>query len=151
MATAVPTTFTDQIEYSKEIAEFSPEIIAEMNEHLAKYPPERARAQPNGVRPKRGLQGRKRGTQHLVVHAQFVYGVFRTVRERPSRMAIEAAQDEFEMPLVGVFGRCARSLGHPGRGVGDRFFRSVHRPDAEGTPASRGGGAIAPELSRCLW
>ncbi|MEK7857156.1 MAG: hypothetical protein AAB288_13785, partial [Acidobacteriota bacterium] len=44
MATAAPTTFTDQVEYTAEVAEFSPEIIAEMNEHLAKYPPERKRS-----------------------------------------------------------------------------------------------------------
>lgn len=44
MATAAPTTFTDQIEYSEVVAEFSPEIIAEMNAHLAKYPPDRKRS-----------------------------------------------------------------------------------------------------------
>lgn len=44
MATAAPTTFTDQVKYTEEIAEFSPEVIAEMNEHLAKYPPERKRS-----------------------------------------------------------------------------------------------------------
>jgi len=44
MATAVPTNYTDQVIVSDEVAEFSPEIIAEMNEHLAKYPPERKRS-----------------------------------------------------------------------------------------------------------
>ncbi|MGB7069203.1 MAG: NADH-quinone oxidoreductase subunit NuoE [Pyrinomonadaceae bacterium] len=44
MATAAPTTFTDQIEYSEEVAEFSPDIIDEMYGHLAKYPPERSRS-----------------------------------------------------------------------------------------------------------
>ena len=44
MSAAVPTTYTDQIEYSEEIAEFSPEIIEEMNRHLAKYPPDRKRS-----------------------------------------------------------------------------------------------------------
>src|SRR5687767_8483779 len=44
MAAAVPTTYTDQIEYTEEIAEFSREIIAEMDRHLAKYPPERKRS-----------------------------------------------------------------------------------------------------------
>ena len=44
MATAAPTTFTDQIETSEEIAEFSPEIIDEMKEHLAKYPADRQRS-----------------------------------------------------------------------------------------------------------
>ena len=44
MAAAVPTSYTDKIVYTDEVAEFSPEIIAEMNEHLAKYPPERKRS-----------------------------------------------------------------------------------------------------------
>ena len=44
MAAAVPTSYTDKILYTDEVAEFSPEIIAEMNEHLAKYPPERKRS-----------------------------------------------------------------------------------------------------------
>ena len=44
MATAAPTTFSDQVAYTEEVAEFSPEVIAEMNEHLAKYPPERKRS-----------------------------------------------------------------------------------------------------------
>jgi NADH-quinone oxidoreductase E subunit len=44
MAAATPTSYTDQVEYSAEVAEFSPEIIAEMDEHLAKYPPERKRS-----------------------------------------------------------------------------------------------------------
>ena len=44
MAAAVPTTFTDKIVKTDEVAEFSPEVIAEMQEHLAKYPPERKRS-----------------------------------------------------------------------------------------------------------
>ncbi|MGD9587289.1 MAG: NADH-quinone oxidoreductase subunit NuoE [Pyrinomonadaceae bacterium] len=44
MAAATPTSYTDKVIVSDEIAEFSPEIIAEMNEHLAKYPPERKRS-----------------------------------------------------------------------------------------------------------
>lgn len=44
MATAVPTSYTDQIVYSEEVAQFSPEVIAEMKEHVAKYPPERKRS-----------------------------------------------------------------------------------------------------------
>lgn len=44
MATAVPTTFTDQINYSDEVADFAPEIVEEMNAHVAKYPPERRRS-----------------------------------------------------------------------------------------------------------
>jgi NADH-quinone oxidoreductase subunit E len=44
MAAAVPTTFTDQIEYSSEVADFSPEVVAEMNRHVAKYPADRKRS-----------------------------------------------------------------------------------------------------------
>ena len=44
MAAAIPTTFTDQVEYTDEVAEFSPEVIAEMNSHVAKYPAERKRS-----------------------------------------------------------------------------------------------------------
>jgi NADH-quinone oxidoreductase E subunit len=44
MAAAVPTSYTDQIVYTDEVAEFSPALIAEMNEHVAKYPPERSRS-----------------------------------------------------------------------------------------------------------
>ena len=44
MAAAVPTIYTDQIEYTDKVAEFSPEVIAEMQAHVAKYPPERKRS-----------------------------------------------------------------------------------------------------------
>lgn len=44
MAAAVPTSYTDQVIVSDAVAEFSPEIIAEMNAHVAKYPPERKRS-----------------------------------------------------------------------------------------------------------
>ena len=44
MAAAVPTTFTDQVVKTDEVAEFSPAIITEMQTHLAKYPPERKRS-----------------------------------------------------------------------------------------------------------
>src|SRR5215207_11420940 len=44
MATAVPTTFTDKVDYTEEVAEFSPEVLTEMQGHLAKYPPERKRS-----------------------------------------------------------------------------------------------------------
>ncbi|HKP68313.1 MAG TPA: NAD(P)H-dependent oxidoreductase subunit E [Pyrinomonadaceae bacterium] len=44
MAAAVPTSYTDKIVKTDEVAEFSPEVIAEMQEHLAKYPPERKRS-----------------------------------------------------------------------------------------------------------
>lgn len=44
MAAATPTTYTDKIVYTDEAAEFSPEILAEMQSHLAKYPAERKRS-----------------------------------------------------------------------------------------------------------
>lgn len=44
MATAAPTTFTDQVLVSNEVAEFSPEVVDEMRSHLDKYPPERSRS-----------------------------------------------------------------------------------------------------------
>jgi NADH-quinone oxidoreductase subunit E len=44
MAAATPTSYTDKIVYTDEVAEFSPEIIEEMNSHVAKYPPERRRS-----------------------------------------------------------------------------------------------------------
>jgi NADH-quinone oxidoreductase E subunit len=44
MAAATPTSYTDKVLKTDEIAEFSPEIIAEMQSHLDKYPPERKRS-----------------------------------------------------------------------------------------------------------
>lgn len=44
MATAAPTTFTDKVNYTDEIAEFSPAVIAEMEAHVAKYPADRKRS-----------------------------------------------------------------------------------------------------------
>lgn len=44
MATSVATDFTNQIVYTDEVAEFSPEVVAEMQSHLTKYPPERKRS-----------------------------------------------------------------------------------------------------------
>ena len=44
MAGATATSYTDQVVYTDEIADFSPEIIAEMESHLAKYPAERKRS-----------------------------------------------------------------------------------------------------------
>ena len=44
MATAVPTDFTNQVEYTEEVAQFSPEVVEEMRSHLTKYPPERKRS-----------------------------------------------------------------------------------------------------------
>jgi len=44
MAAAVPTSYTDKIVKTDEVAEFTPEIIAEMDAHVAKYPTERKRS-----------------------------------------------------------------------------------------------------------
>lgn len=44
MAAAVPTDFTNQVVYTDEVAEFSPEVVAEMRSHLEKYPPDRSRS-----------------------------------------------------------------------------------------------------------
>jgi NADH-quinone oxidoreductase E subunit len=44
MASAVATDFTNQIVYTDEVAEFSPDVVAEMESHLTKYPPERKRS-----------------------------------------------------------------------------------------------------------
>ena len=44
MAAAVPTSYTDKVLVTDEIAEFSPEVIEEMKAHVAKYPPERSRS-----------------------------------------------------------------------------------------------------------
>ncbi|HEY8561880.1 MAG TPA: NADH-quinone oxidoreductase subunit NuoE [Pyrinomonadaceae bacterium] len=44
MATSVATDFTNQIVYTDEVAEFSPEVVAEMQSHLAKYPEGRKRS-----------------------------------------------------------------------------------------------------------
>ena len=40
----LPTSYTDKILVSDEVAEFSPEIIDEMKAHVAKYPAERSRS-----------------------------------------------------------------------------------------------------------
>jgi NADH-quinone oxidoreductase E subunit len=44
MATATPTSFTDKVIYSDEVAEFSPEVVEEMRSHLDKYPEDRRRS-----------------------------------------------------------------------------------------------------------
>jgi len=44
MAAATPTSYTDTVVKTDEVAEFSPEVIAEMQVHLAKYPAERKRS-----------------------------------------------------------------------------------------------------------
>ena len=38
MAAVRPTTYTDEVVYTDEVAEFSPEVVEEMRSHLAKYP-----------------------------------------------------------------------------------------------------------------
>ncbi|QYO67025.1 NADH-quinone oxidoreductase subunit NuoE [Leptolyngbya sp. 7M] len=44
MAAATPTSYTDKIVVTDDVAEFSSEVIDEMRSHLAKYPPERSRS-----------------------------------------------------------------------------------------------------------
>lgn len=44
MATATPTSFTDQIVVSDEVADFSPAVVEEMRSHLTKYPADRSRS-----------------------------------------------------------------------------------------------------------
>lgn len=44
MAAATPTSYTDKIVVTDDVAEFPPEVIDEMRAHLAKYPPERSRS-----------------------------------------------------------------------------------------------------------
>jgi len=44
MAAATPTSYTDRILYTADIAEFSPEIVEEMRTHVAKYPADRSRS-----------------------------------------------------------------------------------------------------------
>jgi len=44
MAAATPTSYTDAIAYTDEVAEFPQEVVEEMRSHLAKYPPERSRS-----------------------------------------------------------------------------------------------------------
>ena len=41
---SVATDYTNQIEYSDEVAEFSPEVVEEMKSHLGKYPEGRQRS-----------------------------------------------------------------------------------------------------------
>lgn len=41
---AVPTDYTNRVNYTDEAASFSPEVLAEIDAHIAKYPPERKRS-----------------------------------------------------------------------------------------------------------
>lgn len=44
MAGATPTSYTDQVVVSDEVAEFSPAVVEEMRLHLTKYPSDRTRS-----------------------------------------------------------------------------------------------------------
>lgn len=44
MAAATPTSYTDQVIVTDEVAEFSTAVVDEMRSHLTKYPPERSRS-----------------------------------------------------------------------------------------------------------
>lgn len=44
MASATPTSYTDKVIVTDEVAEFAPAIVEEMRSHLAKYPAERSRS-----------------------------------------------------------------------------------------------------------
>ena len=44
MATVAPTYYTNQVQVSDEVAQFSPEVLVEIDTHIAKYPPERKRS-----------------------------------------------------------------------------------------------------------
>ncbi|CAN5726814.1 NADH-quinone oxidoreductase subunit NuoE [soil metagenome] len=44
MAAATPTSYTDQVVYTDEVADFSPAVVEEMTSHVAKYPADRTRS-----------------------------------------------------------------------------------------------------------
>jgi NADH-quinone oxidoreductase subunit E len=44
MASAIATDFTNQVLVTDDVAEFSPEVMAEIDAHIVKYPPERKRS-----------------------------------------------------------------------------------------------------------
>ncbi len=44
MASVAPTYYTNQVQVTDEVASFSPEVLAEIDTHIAKYPPERKRS-----------------------------------------------------------------------------------------------------------
>ena len=44
MAAATPTSYTDKIIVSDEVAEFAPSVVDEMKMHVAKYPADRSRS-----------------------------------------------------------------------------------------------------------
>jgi len=44
MASVAPTFYTNQVQVTNEVANFSPEVVEEMQAHLTKYPPDRKRS-----------------------------------------------------------------------------------------------------------
>jgi len=44
MASVAPTYYTNQVAVTDEVASFSPEVLDEIDAHIAKYPPERKRS-----------------------------------------------------------------------------------------------------------
>lgn len=44
MASVAPTYYTNQVQVTDEAASFSPEVLDEIDAHIAKYPPERKRS-----------------------------------------------------------------------------------------------------------
>ena len=44
MASVAPTYYTNQVAVTDEVASFSPEVLEEIDVHIAKYPPERKRS-----------------------------------------------------------------------------------------------------------
>ena len=44
MASTAPTYYTNQVDYTDEVASFSPQVIEEMQSHVAKYPADRKRS-----------------------------------------------------------------------------------------------------------
>jgi NADH-quinone oxidoreductase subunit E len=44
MASVAPTYYTNQVQVTDQVASFSPEVLEEIDAHIAKYPPERKRS-----------------------------------------------------------------------------------------------------------
>jgi NADH-quinone oxidoreductase E subunit len=44
MASTAPTYYTNQVDYTNEVASFSPQVVEEMQSHVAKYPADRKRS-----------------------------------------------------------------------------------------------------------
>ena len=44
MASVAPTYYTNQVQVTDEVASFPPEVLEEIDAHIAKYPPERKRS-----------------------------------------------------------------------------------------------------------